>query len=335
MPVVGDALRPPAPRSGQGARVRSGRREAGARSAPFSMSTCAAIASAWTPASVRPAACTLASSPVMRWSASSSACCTEGPCSCRCQPMNGPPSYSIVSRQRVTGGSCLRDCEPAQQLVRSHRCTSGALDDPWTNCTLAALNEQRIVQDKSVIPARRESRFFRGLEADPRLRGGDEESTTSAWSSLIRSPFGFEPGAGRGREGADLPFDLGRRLAPVDPRLGLVDLAGIGRAGDRLRLGRRRVVEAIRRASARRDFAISSVTWPAFFPRISSVCRSSIGPVSSPSSICMIVTPLISSPARIARWIGAAPRQRGRSEAWTLMQPSRGASRIGLGRISP
>ena len=49
----------------------------------------------------------------------------------------------------------------------------------------------------------------------------------------------------------------------------------------------------------------------------------------------MMVTPLISSPARIARWIGAAPRQRGSSEAWTLMQPALGASRIGLGRISP
>ena len=33
--------------------------------------------------------------------------------------------------------------------------------------------------------------------------------------------------------------------------------------------------------------------------------------------------------------IGAAPRQRGSSEAWTLMQPRSGASRIGCGRISP
>jgi len=35
----------------------------------------------------------------------------------------------------------------------------------------------------------------------------------------------------------------------------------------------------------------------------------------------MIVTPVTSSPASIARWIGAAPRQRGSSDAWTLMQP--------------
>jgi hypothetical protein len=49
----------------------------------------------------------------------------------------------------------------------------------------------------------------------------------------------------------------------------------------------------------------------------------------------MIVTPLVSSPARIARWIGAAPRHRGSSEAWTLTQPALGAARIGAGRIRP
>ena len=31
---------------------------------------------------------------------------------------------------------------------------------------------------------------------------------TSASSSLMRSPFGLEPGAGGGCEGADLAFDL-------------------------------------------------------------------------------------------------------------------------------
>ena len=42
-------------------------------------------------------------------------------------------------------------------------------------------------------------------------------------------------------------------------------------------------------------------------------CRT--GPVSSPASICMMHTPVSPSPARIARWMGAAPRQRGSSEA--------------------
>ena len=55
------------------------------------------------------------------------------------------------------------------------------------------------------------------------------------------------------------------------------------------------------------------------------VRRSSrIGPVSRPASICMRSTPVSSSPARIARWIGAAPRQRGSSEACTFQQPRRG-----------
>ena len=37
----------------------------------------------------------------------------------------------------------------------------------------------------------------------------------------------------------------------------------------------------------------------------------------------------------IARWIGAAPRQRGNSEAWRLNEPSGNTSRIGFGRINP
>ena len=43
----------------------------------------------------------------------------------------------------------------------------------------------------------------------------------------------------------------------------------------------------------------------------------------------MMPTPVSASPARIARWTGAAPRQRGSSEPWTLRQPCRGASSTG------
>ena len=42
--------------------------------------------------------------------------------------------------------------------------------------------------------------------------------------------------------------------------------------------------------------------------------------------------PVSRSPARMARSIGAAPRQRGSSEACRLTQPRRGASRMGLGQ---
>ena len=43
-----------------------------------------------------------------------------------------------------------------------------------------------------------------------------------------------------------------------------------------------------------------------------------------PASICMMLTPVSRSPARMACWIGAAPRQRGSSEAWTLIMPCGG-----------
>ena len=69
--------------------------------------------------------------------------------------------------------------------------------------------------------------------------------------------------------------------------------------------------------------------------RIDTRSAIAIGPVSSPSSIRITVIPLSASPAMIARLIGAAPRQRGSSEACRLKQPSRGASRIGFGRIRP
>jgi len=51
------------------------------------------------------------------------------------------------------------------------------------------------------------------------------------------------------------------------------------------------------------------------------------GPVSMPAAICMIVTPVSSSPRMIACWMGAAPRSAGRREAWTLIIPRAGSSR--------
>ena len=60
-----------------------------------------------------------------------------------------------------------------------------------------------------------------------------------------------------------------------------------------------------------------------------------IGPVSRPASMRITVAAVSVSPAMMARWIGAAPRQRGSAEACRLRQPCRGASSTGLGRISP
>jgi hypothetical protein len=46
-----------------------------------------------------------------------------------------------------------------------------------------------------------------------------------------------------------------------------------------------------------------------------SFSTSSMSPVSRPASICMMVTPVCASPASMARWMGAAPRQRGNNDA--------------------
>ena len=62
---------------------------------------------------------------------------------------------------------------------------------------------------------------------------------------------------------------------------------------------------------------------------------SSTGPVSRPASICIRATPDCRSPARIARWIGAAPRQRGSSEACTFQQPCTGIASTDGDRMRP
>ncbi len=64
-------------------------------------------------------------------------------------------------------------------------------------------------------------------------------------------------------------------------------------------------------------------------------CDSSTGPVSNPASICIRHTPVSVSPASIARWIGAAPRQRGSNEACTFQQPCVGAASTAFGKINP
>ena len=49
----------------------------------------------------------------------------------------------------------------------------------------------------------------------------------------------------------------------------------------------------------------------------------------------MVVTPVVLSPCTIAHAIGAEPRCLGRSDAWTLIVPSGGISRIFCERICP
>ena len=62
---------------------------------------------------------------------------------------------------------------------------------------------------------------------------------------------------------------------------------------------------------------------------------SSTSPVSSPSSMNITATPVFSSPASIAAWIGAAPRQRGSSDACRFRHASVAASSTPFGKIWP
>ena len=74
--------------------------------------------------------------------------------------------------------------------------------------------------------------------------------------------------------------------------------------------------------------AVSSMPMP------SARCNS-MGPVSSPRSIRMMVIPVRWLPSMIARWMGAAPRYWGKSEPWTLKGPMVGMSSTDWGRMRP
>ena len=142
----------------------------------------------------------------------------------------------------------------------------------------------------------------------------------------------LEPHAGRRVERAHRALERRGRMPPVEPPFLAPQLFRIGRAclpaAAAARAARPRARRAPPAPGARRARPV--VSWSA-----AAVVRgadrhasppAAIGPVSSPSSICMMVTPVSASPASSARSIGAAPRQRGSSEAWTLRQPRRGAA---------
>ena len=142
--------------------------------------------------------------------------------------------------------------------------------------------------------------------------------------------LGLAPAAGRrvARAGG---ARLGRRRASSRAALGLVELGGVDdallglRHGGQHAVGERGDASTISRAAsaARRVVQLAGGRRGADRERLSE----QTGPVSRPSSIRKMLMPVSASPARMARWIGAAPRQRGSSEACRLRQPSRGARR--------
>ena len=64
-------------------------------------------------------------------------------------------------------------------------------------------------------------------------------------------------------------------------------------------------------------------------------CFKIISPVSIPTSIYIVVTPVFLSPFKTAHWIGAAPLYFGSKEPCTFMQPLLGISSISFGKIFP
>ena len=60
---------------------------------------------------------------------------------------------------------------------------------------------------------------------------------------------------------------------------------------------------------------------------------SPVSPVSRPALMRSVVTPVCVSPRAMAHCTGAAPRYSGGGEAWTLMMPCGGISRIDCGMI--
>ena len=82
--------------------------------------------------------------------------------------------------------------------------------------------------------------------------------------------------------------------------------------------------------------ATRSKSWPLVSSGSMAIfSQASTSPVSRPSSICMMETPVSASPFSTAHCTGALPRYFGSRETWRLMQPYFGASSTELGRMQP
>ena len=90
------------------------------------------------------------------------------------------------------------------------------------------------------------------------------------------------------------------------------------------------VVDHTQQQARRRTLARESSRWPAVSTApIGWVSCPKMSPASSSGTSWKTLAPVRSSPAMIARWTGAAPRQRGSSEKCRFIQPSRGAESSG------
>ena len=192
------------------------------------------------------------------------------------------------------------------------------------------------------LDCRSRHRSRRGRRDDRARRRSVRASIASAARCARARRRARASATGHGSNARTLRSSASAGCVPVEPRFGLVDLVRVGRrrlrAAAAARAHRRRAAGARPSASASRaERGEAIVQLAAGFVARRSACavRSSIGPVSRPASICIRSTPVSVSPAWIARWIGAAPRQRGSSEACTFQQPRRGMASTLRGRIRP
>src|SRR5690606_5902969 len=100
-----------------------------------------------------------------------------------------------------------------------HDALALALYEGEAHCTLAAGDGQLVIEDAAGGTAALRESCAQRLNAD---RGSVERE--------------LEPGSGKRRQPAEVVVHLHRRPRPVDPRLRLLDLAGVGRARLGLRL---------------------------------------------------------------------------------------------------
>ena len=140
-------------------------------------------------------------------------------------------------------------------------------------------------------------------------------------------------------EAAYLVVDGGRRPGPVDGALLARDLRRVGRLCIVLLFlpsgaGRNGVDHLDEQARA----DLGEIAFDVAAGRLERIGRTTfanMAPASSSFTTRMIVMPVSGSPAMMARWIGAAPRYRGSSDACTLISPSGGVSITTSGMMRP
>ena len=162
---------------------------------------------------------------------------------------------------------------PAQERVRLHgRAAGRAAPAASRSAPLPQATVRRVVEHRA---------------------GRAAPSAGCAASTFSGSPRQCGERAGPRIERPHLPVDASRIARPVDPPVLARQLGGVGRARFRLRAraaGSRpaRAGSAARRSPPARRAASAAVVVGV----IGTASRSSIGPVSSPASICMMVMPV-------------------------------------------